>query len=321
MRLSYVLIVVLLLGCQKKAKEPMKPMPKSDKIVIAHRGASGYLPEHTLAGKAMAYAMQPDYIEQDLVLSKDNIPIVLHDIYLDEVTDVAEKFPNRKREDGRYYVIDFAYEELKLLQVFERFDPETGQQVYPRRFPKGKSNFQLHSLYEEIELIQGLNQSTTNDIGIYPEIKKPAFHLKEGKDITQIVLNVLALYGYSNKEDNCILQCFDNNELKRIRRELQSELFLVQLIESEVTKENLEAFSSYADGVGPWYKVVSPQFIKEAQELGLKIHGYTFRADDLGDFQDFDALLDYGFNILNLDGIFTDHPDRAVSYLHGQESK
>ena len=316
MRVFYVLIVILILGCNKPVQKSMEIKSQSDKVVIAHRGASGYLPEHTLAAKAMAYAMKPDFIEQDIVLSKDNIPVVLHDIYLDEVTDVSEKFPGRKREDGRYYVIDFAYEELKLLQVLERYDHKTGEQIYPDRFPKGKSSFQLHSLYEEIELIQGLNQSTGNDIGIYPEIKEPAFHLKEGKDISKIILQVLVLYGYTNKGDNCILQCFDSNELKRIRQELKSELFLLQLIESDVEKEQLDQFSSYSDGIGPWYKMVTPKFIEEAQQLGLKVHGYTFRADDLGNFKSFDSLLNHGFNILNLDGVFTDHIDKAIDFLN-----
>ena len=81
--------------------------------IVAHRGASGYLPEHTIASKAVAHAMNADYIEQDIVLSKDDIPIVIHDILLDDVTNVSEKYPNRKREDGKYYVIDFTFEETK----------------------------------------------------------------------------------------------------------------------------------------------------------------------------------------------------------------
>ncbi len=112
------------------------------KIVIAHRGASAYLPEHTIEAKAMAHAMNVDFIEQDLVLSKDDVPIVIHDIYLDDVTDVAIKFPKRKREDNRFYVIDFTFDELKTLQVSERFNPETGEQFYPNRFPKGNRHFQ-----------------------------------------------------------------------------------------------------------------------------------------------------------------------------------
>ena len=124
----------------------------------------------------MAYAMNPDYIEQDLVLSKDNVPIVIHDIYLGDVTDVAKKYPERARKDGKYYVIDFTFDELRTLEVTERSFTKMGKQIYPNRFPKGKSSFQLHSFQQEIELIQGLNYSTKQNIGIYPEIKNPAFH-------------------------------------------------------------------------------------------------------------------------------------------------
>lgn len=314
MRFNLFLIVLLLIACQKKEQKPMKTIPKTDKIVIAHRGASGYLPEHTLPAKAMAYAMNVDFLEQDLVLSKDNVPVVIHDIYLDDVTDVSEKFPERKRENGRYHVIDFTFDELKQLNVTERFNVKTGKQAYASRFPKGKSSFKLHSLQEEIELIQGLNKSTGNNIGIYPEIKEPAFHVKEGKDISTIVLKILSDYGYTTKEDKCILQCFDAKELKRIREELKSELFLVQLIEHKQEEKQLNEFSNYADGLGPWYKQISPELVKEAQGLGLKVHAYTFRSDDLGDFKNFDEVLNYGFNTLNLDGVFTDHPDKAVKF-------
>ena len=300
---------------------------KSGKIVIAHRGASGYLPEHTLEAKAMAYAMQPDFLEQDLVLSKDDVPIVIHDIHLESVTDVADQFPQRDREDGRYYIIDFTYKELQQLNVTERFDPKTKKAVYLKRFPLWKSNFKLHSLQDEIELIQGLNISTGNNIGIYPEIKEPEYHYKEGKDISEIVLKVLTNYGYTSKNDNCILQCFDAKELKRIRQELKSDLFLVQLMGNKNDEINLKEFATYADGIGPWYKRLvsgkddkgdwkSSNLIKEAHQLGLVVHAYTFRADDLGEFSSFDELLDVGFNTLQLDGVFTDFPDRAVRFLN-----
>ncbi|MCA9216274.1 MAG: hypothetical protein KDB27_24565, partial [Planctomycetales bacterium] len=105
-------------------------------IVIAHRGASGYLPEHTLPAKALAYGMGADFLEQDVVLSRDGVPIVLHDIHIDTVTDVAKKFPNRKRGDGRFYAIDFDVAELKTLDVVERFDAQTKKAVFPNRFPE-----------------------------------------------------------------------------------------------------------------------------------------------------------------------------------------
>src|SRR4051812_7315360 len=141
-------------------------------LVIAHRGASGYLPEHTLAAKAYAHALGADFLEQDIVLTKDNVPIVLHDIWLDTVTDVAARFPERKRTDGRYYAIDFTLAEVKQLRVTERVDPKKGVPVFGKRFPAGKSSFQISSLEEELQLIQGLNRSTGRAVGIYPELKK-----------------------------------------------------------------------------------------------------------------------------------------------------
>lgn len=313
---------LILFSCQS----PQLKNNTAKKLVIAHRGASGYLPEHTMEAKVMAYQMGADYIEQDLVLSKDDIPIVIHDIYLDDVTDVAIKFPDRKREDGRYYVIDFNFNELKTLRVTERFDPKTGKQVYQNRFPKGKGNFSLHSLQEEIETIQGLNTVTKQEIGIYPEIKAPEFHQKEGKDIATIVLTILANYGYTKKEDKCILQCFDAKELERIRNVLKSDLFLVQLIESEEESKQLKHFAGYADGIGPWYKQLIAEktktgyrftsLVSDAHELGMVVHPYTLRADAYGEFSSFREMMQILFIEANIDGAFTDFPDVVIDFLN-----
>lgn len=296
------------------------------KIVIAHRGASGYLPEHTMESKAMAYAMHPDYIEQDIVLSKDNVPIIIHDIYLDDVTNVLEVFPKKVRSDGRFYAIDFTYEELLQLNVTERFDKKSNKMVYPKRFPAGKSHFRLHSLQDEIEMIQGLNKSTGNNIGIYPEIKDPEFHLKNGKDISKIVLDILSDYGYKTKTDNCILQCFDSKELKRIRIELKSKLFLTQLIEFPEDEKLLVDYATYADAIGPWIKqlikgfdkngkVIYSDLVKDAHNLGLQVHAYTFRVDQLENIPTFEKLLEIGFIGAGIDGAFTDFPDKVVEFL------
>jgi glycerophosphoryl diester phosphodiesterase len=320
--ISLFLICWLLFSCNLIEKKP----PMNYKIVIAHRGASGYLPEHTLEAKAMAYAMNVDFIEQDLVLSKDDIPIVIHDIYLDDVTDVATKFSNRRRKDNRYYVIDFTFKELKKLKVTERFNPKTGEQVYKNRFPKGTGNFKLHSFEEEIEMIQGLNNSTGKNIGIYPEIKEPEFHQKEGKNLTAIVLKTLSNYGYKTKKDNCILQCFDAKELERIRVELKSELFLVQLIEFSKEAKNLKHFASYADGIGPWYKQILDKktnskwtftsLVSDAHKLGLKVYPYTFRADALDEFATFNEMMQTLLIEADVDGAFSDFPDLVVGFLN-----
>ena len=110
------------------------------------------------------------------MLSKDGVPVVLHDVQIDTVTDVARRFPDRRREDGRTYAIDFTLAELKTLAVHERVDPKTGEPVFPGRFPAGKGAFSIPTLDEELDLIAGLNASTGREVGIYPEIKAPAWH-------------------------------------------------------------------------------------------------------------------------------------------------
>lgn len=287
-------------------------------LVIAHRGASGYLPEHTLEAKALAYAMKPDYIEQDVVMTKDDRLVVLHDHYLDRVTDVATRFPNRARSDGRYYAIDFTLAEIKTLRVTEGFKiDEQGNKVagYPDRFPMWKSDFTVPTLEEEIELIQGLNKTLGYDIGIYPEIKAPWFHRDEGKDISIAVLNVLKQYGYDSVDDKVYLQCFDALELKRINDQLlpkmNMDLKLVQLIaytnwnetmvyQGDVKQpysydwmfepDGMEQVAIYADGIGPWKpmlvdssstrdNIIVKPLMASAKKAGLEVHPYTFRAD------------------------------------------
>ncbi len=327
-----------------------------DKVVIAHRGASGYLPEHTLPAKAMAFAQGADYLEQDLVMTKDDQLVVLHDHYLDRVTDVADRFPDRARKDGRYYAIDFTLAEIKSLKFSEGFTIENGKKVqtFPGRFPMGKSDFRVHTFEEEIEFIQGLNHSTGKNIGLYPEIKAPWFHHQEGKDIAARVLEVLKKYGYTKKSDKIYLQCFDANELKRIRNELEPkmgmDLKLVQLIaytkwnETEEQQPDgkwvnysydwmlepgaMEKIAQYADGIGPDYHmliadsstnghIIINGMVKEAHEHQLAVHPFTVRADQLPPYaKDVNELYDALYRQADVDGLFTDFPDKAVSYLH-----
>ena len=327
-----------------------------DKVVIAHRGASGYLPEHTLPAKAMAFAQGADYLEQDLVMTKDDQLVVLHDHYLDRVTDVADRFPDRARKDGRYYAIDFTLAEIKSLKFSEGFTVENGKKVqtFPGRFPMGKSDFRVHTFEEEIEFIQGLNRSTGKNIGLYPEIKAPWFHHQEGKDIATRVLEVLKKYGYTKKTDKIYLQCFDANELKRIRNELEPkmgvDLKLVQLIaytkwnETEEQQPDgkwvnysydwmlepgaMEKIAQYADGIGPDYHmliadsstnghIIINGMVKEAHEHQLEVHPFTVRADQLPPYaKDVNELYDALYRQADVDGLFTDFPDKAVSYLH-----
>ena len=121
-------------------------MPDPEVVVIAHRGACGYLPEHTLEAKAYAHALGAHFIEQDVVATRDNELVVLHDIHLDRVTDVSDKFPDRKRSDGRYYARDFDLAEIKTLTATERRGDDDTTAVFPSRFPTGVGNFRVPTL-------------------------------------------------------------------------------------------------------------------------------------------------------------------------------
>lgn len=305
-------------------------------IVIAHRGASGYLPEHTLEAAAYAHALGADYIEQDVVLSRDGALVVLHDIHLDTTTDVAARFPDRKRPDGRYYALDFTWGELSTLRVSERFDPKTGAAIFFRRFPVASGPFRLCRLEEQIDLITGLNRSTGRTTGIYVEFKDPAFHQKEGHDLGARLLEGLSRHGYSTTSDRIFVQCFDPVALKRLRTELGTRLPLVQLLgdnawgesaadyNAMITPAGLKEIASYAQGIGPHLGQIiagrtadgKPQLtslVADAHQAGLVVHTYTFRADALPNgVSDITQLLDLFLVQAGIDGFFIDQPDAGV---------
>ncbi|MDH3577904.1 MAG: glycerophosphodiester phosphodiesterase [Gammaproteobacteria bacterium] len=307
-------------------------------VVIAHRGASGYLPEHTLPAKALAYAMGADYLEQDVVAARDDALVVLHDIHLDRVTDVARRYPGRQRQDGRYYVRDFDLSELKSLRVHERSNAD-GSPVYPGRFNSTDEVFRIQTFAEELDFVQTLQGANERAVGIYPEIKRPQWHRHEGVDITPQFLGILADFGYEEHSDPVYVQCFDAKELQRIRRELGCRLKLIQLIgedswgESSTpyaplrARKGLERLARTVDGIGPWirraYRVArgsgeirSTGLVQRAHKAGLAVHPYTFRADELPEgFASFDALLAFFIDNLAIDGLFTDFPDRVVQFV------
>lgn len=317
---------------------------QSQKIVIAHRGASGYLPEHTLQAKAMAFAMGADYIEQDVVMTSDDHLIVLHDITLDRTTDVAERFPDSVRDDGRYYAIDFTLAQIRQLQASEGFRIENGEKVqsYGNRFPMGESTFSVPTLAEEIELIQGMNKSTGKNVGIYPEIKGPEFHRAAGKDISSAVVRMLKSYGYTSKQDKVFLQTFSFEELKIIHDEILPaegvDLNLVQLIDGVSSnpwmfeQDGMDRLSAFADGVGPEKGLVVSRdslktniqlsdLVARAHAAGMQVHPYTFRLDpgQVPDYANsYEDLLEIHFFRADVDGVFTDFPDRAVDFLRSR---
>ncbi len=329
---SLLLTAVLALG--QLLAQPTATAQQQEPLIIAHRGASAYAPEHSSVAVALAHAMDADYIEQDIVLTRDQVPVVLHDIQLDAVTNVADIFPDRTRPDGRYYALDFSFAELRQLTLQARIDPTSGQVKYPRRFPAGQGQFRIMSLAEQLELIQGLNISRNELVGVYIEIKAARWHREQNYDITAAVMRVLHDYGYTDvmPPTPVYLQSFDPEVLRRLKREFHTGVPLVQLIGENRWNESpadydvmrsgagLEAVSSYADGVGVWVPHVlrgvnedgQPQFstlVADAHKAGLFVHAYTLRADDLpAGVQSYEQLYQW-LRQAGIDGVFTDFPD------------
>jgi len=297
------------------------------------------LPEHTLEAKAYAHALRADYIEQDIVATRDDELIVMHDIHLDGVTNVADVYPERSRDDGRYYARDFDLAEIRNLVVWERRGEDGETAVFPNRYPSEPGRFRLSTLREEIRMIHGLNHSTGRNVGIYPEIKRPAWHRDEGFDISSKVVQLLDDLGYRSKKDRCYLQCFDAAEVYRIRHELGCQLRMVQLIgdnswgEAETdfdelrTTQGLTRLAKTVDGVGPSLShlvtlseidgsPVSLGFVSAAHTVGLTVHPYTFRAEQLvPGFNSMGEMVRWCIDELAIDGLFTDFPDQALAVL------
>ncbi|MDZ7643634.1 MAG: glycerophosphodiester phosphodiesterase [Woeseiaceae bacterium] len=223
----------------------MSPDSAAAPLIIAHRGASGYLPEHTLEAKALAYGLGADYLEQDVVVTRDDRLVVLHDIHLDRVTNVASVYPSRARDDGRYYARDFDLAELQTLLVWERFSDTAGEiPVFPERFPARAGTFRVASLDDELTMIRGLNRATGRTVGIYPEIKSPAWHHDAGVDSAALLLDLLARHGYREASDPAFVQCFDAGELRRIRVDLGCRLPLVQLAGDDAWQESATDYAA-----------------------------------------------------------------------------
>jgi glycerophosphoryl diester phosphodiesterase len=285
--------------------------------------------------------MGADFLEQDIVLTKDQVPIVVHDTVLDTVTNVATVFPGRGREDGRFYAIDFTWDEITRLNIRERTAGSSNQPKYPRRYPGGTTVFGIPSLAQELEMIAGLNRSTGKSVGIYPEIKSPRWHRDHGGDISQVVLGTLAdLKVRGIGFDKCYLQCFDPSELRRLRHDLGWGGISVQLIADDSWQEcecsfremrtarGLQEIAQYANGIGVWIQHLceadqpgqlsgqASDLVRAAHACGLTVHAFTVRGDDLPVFTPtLDNLHEFLFRELKVDGVFTDFPDLSRAYV------
>ena len=309
------------------------------RLVIAHRGASGYIPEHTFSGAVMAYALGADYLELDVVMTKDGHLIVMHDLTLDATTNVEDVFPGRKNKKAKYNVIDLNLNEIKLLKVHERSSRQTKDASFPSRFPIEAQIFEVPTLDEMILLVKGLSKSFGRNMGLYIELKAPEIHRKHKLDPAKTLLNLLKHHGYQDASDPIFIQSFDSETLKSLRFEHKTRLRLIQLIGENQwklsatdftylkSKNGMKEVSQYADGIGPWMnqvvtgidfsgKAQITDLIENARRHDLLIHPYTFRADRLPSYvSSFEELLNIFFNEVQIDGIFTDFPDLAVDYI------
>ena len=319
---------------------------RAEPILIAHRGASGERPEHTLASYERAIDQGADYIEPDLVLTKDGVLVARHENEIGGTTDVADhpEFADRKTSktiDGiemvGWFTEDFTLAELRTLRARERLpDLRTAN----KRF----NDLYLIPTFEEIlKLVRAKEAETGRRIGIYPETKHPGYFAKIGLPHQAALIDMLGRYGYANADDPVFIQSFEVGNLKELRA--ATRLRLIQLVDAEggpadlpgasyadmLTVQGLTDIAGYADGIGPSAALlITPEgpsaLVGRAHDAGLQVHVWTLRMENSflpalfqrpddpqgrGDFAGFvQAIAATG-----VDGIFSDFPGQARAAL------
>ncbi|MEP7342356.1 MAG: glycerophosphodiester phosphodiesterase family protein [Acidobacteriota bacterium] len=287
--------------------------PGGKKILIAHRGASGYAPEHTAAAYRLAIEQGADFVEQDLQITKDGVLVCLHDLTLERTTNVKDVFPTRSRSDvsedqpqgsaaaKHWYVSDFTLAEIKQLDSGSWFNEKF----------KGE---RVQTWQEAIDMVRG-------KAGLYPETKAPEVYGKRGFDMEKLLLDSLK----KNKLDRpnadpktpVIIQSFSAESLKKMRGEYKTKLPLVFLIHADpqkqwLTADGLKKAKAFADGIGPNKILIDrePQIVKWAHAAGLTVTPYTFRSSAPGKFKDVREEMRHFLFELGVDAVFTDNPDQ-----------
>jgi glycerophosphoryl diester phosphodiesterase len=310
----------------------------SSPLVIGHRGACGHRPEHTLESYKLAIEMGADFVEPDLVSTKDHILIARHENEISGTTDVATKFPDRKTEkivDGQkisgWFVEDFTLKEIKTLKAKERL--EFRSHAYD-------GQFDIPTFEEIIKLVQKQSKLKKRPIGIYPETKHPSYFQSLKLPLEEPLVHLLKKYKFQSL---VFIQSFELENLKKLKK--MTTLPLIYLIDDPelipydhvlskdprtyqdmLKVENLKEISKTVSGIGPYKRYIIPAdknnneapettLIKEAHALGLKVHPYTFRSESkylLSNYKN-DPENEYlRFYELGVDGLFTDFPDAAV---------
>lgn len=310
------LALLLMLGASAAA---FAPRP----LVIAHRGASGYRPEHTLEAYRLAVEMGADFIEPDLVSTKDGVLIARHENEIGGTTDVAERFPDRKRTrtvDGQtisgWFTEDFTLAEIRTLRARERLAFRS--HAYDGQFP-------LATFDEVIELAQRLGRDRGHPVGIYPETKHPTYFQSIGLPLEEKLIASLRKYGWNRRDAPVFIQSFETGNLRELRT--MTPVRLIQLVSSPamVEGDRLKEIAAYADGIGPEKRLVVPvsadgslgaptDLVARVHAAGLLVHVWTLRVDKEflpAGYNGNPAAEFEQFRRLGVDGIFTDFPDVA----------
>lgn len=289
-------------------------------IVVAHRGASGYLPEETLGSYELAIKLGADYIEPDVQMTKDGHLVAMHDTTLTRTTDVADLFEPR---NGTYNVKDFTLAEIKTLTVKPTGALSRPDSTYPGFTPSMADPYKVPTLDEVLVFLNAQNAANGTSVGIYPEAKAPFDAEKEAKIIASLKSN-----GFDTAADKVILQSFAHQSIINLTSLLETngmEAEVAQLgsvrLEDGIYGVNgsdgfrtLEQIASVTTGVGVSYGGITESFIQAAHGLGLKVHAYTFRplSEDEA-FAMIQPMLDWG-----LDGFFTDYTDFGRTVVDAQ---
>ena len=300
------------------AVERLQPLP----LVIAHRGASGHRPEHTLAAYELGIEMSADFIEPDLVITRDGILIARHENEISETTNVASRpeFADRRitrRIDGievtGWFTEDFTLAELKTLRARERL---------PFRDHAFNGLFEIPT-FEEI-----LDLAVRKNVGVYPETKHPRYFRGIGLPLEEPLLAALEAKGWTGRDAPVFIQSFETGNLRELRK--QTGVRLIQLLDAEghgpATPEDLAWIATYADGIGPDKRLIVPQgddgrlrpptsLVEDAHRIGLLVHPWTFRSDPQFLAPEYEGRPEREYEQLyklGVDGVFSDFPEVAV---------
>ena len=346
---SAVVVAALMLstGCTTDVVTAQPTLDGQPPIVIAHRGASGERPEHTLAGYRLAIEQGADFIEPDLVLTSDGILVARHENEISETTDVADhpEFAGRKTEktiDGQkvegWFTEDFTLAELKTLRARERL-PKLRSTEYD-------GQFEIPTFEEILTLLVEVNKDRKTPVGVYPETKHPSYFASIGLPHEAPLLAMLGRFGYRGRTAPVFIQSFEVGNLIDLRA--KSDLPLIQLMDAGggpadrpgtsyaamASPAGLKMIAGYADGIGPNKAMVIPRatlgrlgkptaLVRDAHAAGLKVHPWTFRRENyflpLGDKASINPaghgdLADEiaAYLAAGVDGLFSDNPREAV---------